>query len=103
VTAGGIPSAHTAFVAALSVAIGVRHGFGSDLFAVASVFSAIVIYDAYRLRGHVQTHAKLINRLLLKDQAVEPVSEMVGHSVPEIVMGLLIGGGVSAGASILFQ
>jgi len=48
-TAGGIPSAHTAFVTALAVSIGIRAGFSSDLFAVAAVFSAIIVYDAFRL------------------------------------------------------
>ncbi len=95
VSAGGMPSAHAAFVAALSVAIGLRNGFGSDLFAVAAVFSLIVIYDAYRLRGHVQHHAKIINRKILEPAGEQPVSEMVGHSLPEIVAGVVIGGAVS--------
>ena len=103
VTAGGAPSAHTAFVTALSVAIGMRHGFSSDLFAVAFVFSAIVIYDAFRLRGHVQKHAKIINKYVLSESGEEPVSEMVGHSVGEIVVGLIVGGGASAAVSLLLQ
>ena len=101
VTAGGIPSAHSAFVTALSVSIGIRHGFASDLFAVACVFSAIVIYDAFRLRGHVQQHAKLINRYLLAGTDAEPVSEMVGHSPGEIAAGLILGGGVAAIVALL--
>ncbi len=95
VSAGGIPSAHAAFVTALSVAIGLQNGFDSDLFAVAAVFSLIVIYDAYRLRGHVQHHAKIINRKLLGPAGEKPVSEMVGHSLPEIVAGMVLGGAVS--------
>ena len=101
VTAGGIPSAHTAFVTALAVAIGIRAGFASDLFAVAFVFSAIVIYDAFRLRGHVQRHAQIINRYVLTQNAEKPISEMVGHSIPEIVTGLAFGGGLSAVATLL--
>jgi len=96
VTAGGIPSAHSAFVTALSVAIGIRRGFDSDLFAVAFVFSAIVVYDAFRLRGHVQRHAQVINETVLRPAGREPLSEMVGHSVTEIVAGVLLGGGVSS-------
>lgn len=100
-TAGGMPSAHTAFVTALAVSVGIRAGFASDLFAVAAVFSSIVIYDAFRLRGHVQHHAKIINNYVLQGTDEEPVSEMVGHSVPEIVAGLIIGGGLSAIATLL--
>lgn len=100
VTAGGIPSAHSAFVTALTVAIGIRNGFASDVFAISFVFSAIVIYDAYRLRGHVQHHAQIINRAILAPAGEEPISEMVGHSVVEIVTGMALGGGVSALATL---
>ncbi|MEE8441821.1 MAG: divergent PAP2 family protein [Spirochaetia bacterium] len=102
-TAGGVPSAHTAFVTALAVSIGIRAGFSSDLFAVATVFAAIVVYDAFRLRGHVQDHARIINRHLLPTTDEEPVSEMVGHSIPEILAGLAFGGGLSAVATVLLS
>ncbi len=103
VSAGGIPSAHAAFVAALSVAIGVRNGFASDLFAVAAVFSAIVIYDAYRLRGHVQHHARIINERILEPTGEQPISEMVGHSLPQIIAGMVLGGGVSLFVTLLLS
>lgn len=96
VAAGGIPSAHSAFVTALAVAVGIRNGFASDVFAVAFVFASIVIYDAFRLRGHVQTHARIINRRILEPAGEEPISEMVGHSPLEIAVGVALGGGVSA-------
>ncbi len=102
-TAGGIPSAHAAFVTALAVSIGIRTGFSSDLFAVAAVFSAIVVYDAFRLRGHVQNHARIINRHILAATDEEPVSEMVGHSIPEIIAGVVFGGGLSAIATLLLR
>jgi hypothetical protein len=92
-TAGGMPSAHSAFVTALTVAVGLSRGFDSELFAVAFVFSTIVIYDAYRLRGHVEQQAEVLNRL---QDHLEParrlqLSEMVGHSVSEIVAGVVFG------------
>ncbi len=77
VTAGGFPSAHAAFVSALTASVAVRAGIGSDLFAVSFVFSAIVIYDAYRLRGHVQDHARRLNRLAdLLERASAHIEEM---------------------------
>lgn len=92
-TAGGMPSAHSAFVTALTVAVGLSRGFDSELFAVAFVFSAIVIYDAYRLRGHVEQQAEVLNRLQERIEPGErlPLSEMVGHSVSEIVAGVAFG------------
>ena len=92
-TAGGIPSAHSAFVTSLSVAVGMRSGFGSDVFAVSAVFAAIVIYDAYRLRGAVQNHAKLLNKLTRKYFPEEggPLNEMIGHTIAEITVGIVLG------------
>lgn len=101
VTAGGIPSAHAAFVTALAVSVGIRSGFASDVFALAFVFGSIVIYDAYRLRGHVERHARLLNRYVLRPAGAEPVSEMVGHSLVEIGVGMGFGGIASLGITLI--
>jgi len=95
VSAGGMPSAHSAFVTALTVSVGMWSGFGSDLFAVSVVFSLIVIYDALRLRGAVEHHARVLNTLLAKhpDVKTAALNEMVGHTLGEIVAGIIIGGG----------
>ncbi|MFW6214209.1 MAG: divergent PAP2 family protein [Spirochaetota bacterium] len=103
VTAGGIPSAHSAFVTALTVAVAIRNGVGSDLFAVSFVFSAIVVYDAYRLRGHVQRHAEVINEEIIRPKGGREMSEMVGHSLVEIVTGVLYGGLLSAVVTLLLM
>ncbi len=100
---GGMPSAHTAFVTSLAVAVGIRSGFASDIFAVSAVFSAIVIYDAFRLRGTVQQHSVLLNRLRERiDPDTPPLSEMVGHTLPEIIAGFVIGGAGAAIVSLFF-
>lgn len=95
VNAGGMPSAHTSFVTALTASIGMQSGFTSDVFAVSTVFSVIVIYDAFRLRGHVQKHAEVLNRLLKPRIDVgsgdKPLSEHVGHTLPEIGAGIVWG------------
>jgi len=100
VSAGGVPSAHAAFVTAVTTSVGIRSGVASEVFAVSFVFAAIVVYDAFRLRGHVQRHAEVINRLLGRTGETERVSEMVGHSLPEIVSGILFGGVVAALATL---
>jgi uncharacterized protein len=102
-TAGGMPSSHSAFVSALATSIGLRNGIRSELFAVAFVFAAIIIYDAYRLRGTVQTHSKIIERLqklLPKKKRIE-VELMVGHSIPEIIAGIVVGVVFSVGVYLL--
>ena len=98
VSAGGMPSAHSALVAALTVSIGLGDGFGSGLFAVACVFSLITIYDALRLRGAVQHHARLLALLGQKHPDV-PVGELnlrLGHTLPEVAAGILAGGVLAA-------
>ncbi len=95
VSAGGMPSAHSAFVTALSVSVGLWNGFTSDLFAVSCVFSLIIVYDAFRLRGTVQHHARVLKKLVsLHPEAGEgELTEMVGHTLGEIAAGILTGGG----------
>jgi len=98
VTFGGMPSAHSAFVTALTVGVGVSAGIASDLFALACVFGIIVIFDAYKLRGNVQTQAKVLNRLqgqVLPETDRVAIHEMVGHSVPEIFAGIALALAVS--------
>jgi acid phosphatase family membrane protein YuiD len=101
----GFPSAHSAFVVSLAAAIGIRRGVGSDLFAIAFVLAAIVVYDSFRLRGHVQRHAETINQLLARHATppeaesaetgavtgTSPLSEHVGHNLPEIAAGIVWG------------
>jgi len=97
-SAGGMPSAHSAFVTALSVSIGLWNGFDSELFAVACVFSAIVMYDAYRLRGTVERHARALQALLARHPEVSAggLTDMVGHTPIEIAVGIAAGGGFAA-------
>ena len=104
-SAGGMPSAHSAFVTALSVAVGMAGGFGSDLFAVSCVFSLIVIYDSFRLRGAVEKQARALNALLARHPEVGAgrLSEMVGHSPAEIAVGIAAGGGLAALVSLLLR
>ncbi|MFW5827249.1 MAG: divergent PAP2 family protein [Alkalispirochaeta sp.] len=101
VNAAGMPSAHTAFVTALAASIGLQRGVSSDIFAVAFVFAAIVIYDSFRLRGHVQRHAEALNRLLAPRRELpgssysrrdpQELSEHVGHTGMEVVAGIIWG------------
>ena len=106
VTFGGMPSAHSAFVTALAVCIGVFDGFVSDLFALATVFGTIVIFDAYKLRGNVQKQALVLNRLQVKalpeDQKVE-INEMVGHTLPEIAAGIVLATAIAAPLALLWR
>ncbi|NNM67780.1 MAG: divergent PAP2 family protein [Spirochaetales bacterium] len=106
VTFGGMPSAHSAFVTALATAIAVYAGLGSDLFGLSAVFGAIVIFDAYKLRGNVEKQAKILNRvqaqvLLPQDRLV--INEHVGHTFPEIVAGIVFALVLALPAALLWK
>ena len=100
-----MPSSHSAFVTALCVSVGLRNGFNSEIFAVAFVFAAIIVYDAYRLRGTVQHHSHILRRLIrtLPENEREEVELMVGHTVPEILVGVAVGGGFAVGVFYLLK
>jgi uncharacterized protein len=105
VTAGGMPSSHSAFVTSLTVSIALYSGVQSELFAISFVFAAIIIYDAFRLRGTVQTHSLLIKKLFqdLEKDPGRKIPEMVGHSIPEIVVGIITGSVFAVGVFFLIS
>jgi len=88
-----MPSSHSAFVTALTTSVALRNGLGSELFAICFVFSAIIVYDAYRLRGTVQIHSQILQGLKKHVPGMEDkeIPQMVGHSIPEIVAGIITG------------
>lgn len=99
--AGGMPSAHSATVCAMVVATGRYCGVNSTMFALATLFSIIVMYDAMGVRYETGEQAKIINRLFSEwiDQESEVFSflgdkklkEMVGHTPIEVVSGAALG------------
>lgn len=62
--AGGMPSAHSATVCALTVSVSRVAGVASTEFAIAVLFAAVVMYDAMGVRRAAGEHAKVINALL---------------------------------------
>ena len=105
VSAGGMPSAHSAFVTALSASVGLWNGFSSEVFAVSCVFSIIIVYDAWRLRGAVEHHARVLTMLAEShpDLTPGPINVHLGHSPAEILAGIAAGGGFSALAYLVLR
>lgn len=60
---GGMPSGHSALVASLATGIGIKYGPLHDLFVLALVFAAIVIYDAMNIRYQSGLHAHALNTI----------------------------------------
>jgi len=64
VGSGGMPSSHSSLVMGLSTAVGLKHGWGSDLYVISLIFSLIVMYDASGVRRAVGKQASLLNRMI---------------------------------------
>ncbi len=91
---GGMPSSHTACLTAATLMIGLMQGFFSPLFALAVCVDAIVIYDALNVRFAVGEQGKVINALAAKrgrKNSKQAVKVIEGHTVPEVIVGLLLG------------
>lgn len=96
VETGGMPSAHSAAVAALSTAIGMQEGFNSALFAATLYFSLIVMYDAAGLRRAAGRQAAVLNRLIDRhfqqpERDTQRLMELLGHTPLEVLAGALVG------------
>ncbi len=98
VETGGMPSSHSASVAALSTAVGLWHGFYTALFAVTLYFSLIVMYDAAGLRRAAGRQAMVLNRLIDRhfqhpEQETQRLMELLGHTPFEVFIGAALGVG----------
>lgn len=84
---GGMPSTHSAFVTSLLIIVERKAGVHSLEFAMAFVFAAVVWFDAVSLRREVGLQAEMLNRL----QQWQHFTERVGHSIKEVLAGILFG------------
>src|SRR5215218_1865217 len=96
VTAGGMPSSHSAVVVALATRVGIDTGLSSVPFALASVFAAVVMYDAAGVRRAVSLQARVLNRMLTEMIEAQQINEqrlreLIGHTPFEVFVGGLLG------------
>ena len=61
---GGMPSAHSATVTSLAVAIGINYGLDSGIFALAAIFAIVVMHDAMGVRLETGKQATLLNDIM---------------------------------------
>jgi acid phosphatase family membrane protein YuiD len=93
---GGMPSSHSALVAATAHAIGLQEGFDSPLFALAVVVAVVVIYDATGIRRQAGRHAEIINTMINELALGHPLKgeqlrEVLGHTPLQVLAGTLLG------------
>ncbi len=93
-----MPSGHTSVVVGITTIIAFREGISSPLFAIAFVFSLIVIVDAIGLRNYLGLHGKTINVLIkdldeddFLDNNYPKQLERIGHTPIQVLVGAIIG------------
>jgi len=100
---GGMPSSHAALVSALAVGIGCTQGWNSPIFAIATVFAVIVMYDTMGIRRAAGKQAKLLNQIVFEvfdeNRAGEfdPLKELLGHTPLQVIAGAILGASLMLG------
>ena len=93
---GGMPSSHAAIVMGLTTAVGKYAGVSSAAFAIALIFSFVVMYDAAGLRRAAGRQAAILNRLVedlvhMRGIQEQRLRELLGHTPLEVVVGAILG------------
>ena len=99
---GGMPSSHTAGVAALCVSVGLQESFNSTVFAVTLALGLIVAYDAANVRYYAGKNIKLTKQIIkdlreeneiILDEPIyeEPIKEVLGPKWSEVIGGAILG------------
>lgn len=93
---GGMPSAHSAFAVSAATSAGLADGWTSPLFAVAAVFSLIIMRDAVTFRNFIGQQGARLNRLVeelpaAKAEGLPHLREQMGHSPAQVLVGAVFG------------
>jgi acid phosphatase family membrane protein YuiD len=91
-----MPSSHAAIVMGMTTAVGKYAGVTSAAFAIALIFSFVVMYDAAGLRRAAGRQAAILNRLVedlvhMRGMQEQRLRELLGHTPVEVLMGALLG------------
>jgi uncharacterized protein len=108
VESGGMPSSHSALVAALATSVGQTLGWASPEFAIAVVFAFIVMYDAAGVRQAAGKQARVLNQIIDEffqgeHQFTEDrLKELLGHTPVQVIVGSILGIAISWAAELAY-
>lgn len=105
---GGMPSSHTSGVCALTAALGLTNGFGSNIFVLSLVITLIVMNDAMNVRLETGKQAELLNEwsIIFEEMFSEETftrkhfKTMVGHTSLQVFWGMVLG--IAIGVATFF-
>jgi len=93
---GGMPSSHAAGATALATTCGLKLGFDSPIFALATVFAMVTMFDAQGVRRETGQQAEILNKILEdiywkgKVESTR-LKELIGHTPIQVLIGAIIG------------
>ena len=96
-SSGGMPRSHSALVCACASSTGMSCGWSSPVFAVATIFSFVVMYDAANVRHAAGEQAKILNYIMehwtqfRPEFFVDDLKELLGHTPLQVFFGALLG------------
>ena len=96
VSAGGMPSSHSALVCALATSVALEDGLGSTAFAICVALAMVVMYDAAGVRRAASQQARILNQIIDELFQGHPISEeklkeLLGHTRFQVIVGALMG------------
>jgi hypothetical protein len=96
VSAGGMPSSHSALVCALATSAALEEGLGSAAFAICVALAMVVMYDAAGVRRAASQQARILNQImdeLFQGRPIneERLKELLGHTRFQVIVGALMG------------
>lgn len=101
VESGGMPSSHTAFMVALTTAIGLGEGFESVAFAICVAITAIIIYDSMGVRKTTGDQTIAIEKIAKAQKIQIAIHGSNGHTPLQVIVGFAIGVAVGFGVNYL--
>lgn len=101
---GGMPSGHAATVTSLTVTCALHLGTDSAGFAIALILAIITCHDAMGVRQEAGKHAYLLHEIIhsFDDIVKENIPEVklklfVGHTLVQVLAGILLGIAIALG------
>jgi len=95
---GGMPSSHSAVVAALTTSVALTYGLGSVAFGISAILALVVMSDAAGVRQSVGQQAVALNRIIRELRLRRPLTELerdlrefIGHTLFQVIVGGLLG------------
>ena len=93
---GGMPSSHAAGSAAMATTCGLEQGFHSPIFAMATIFALVVMFDAQSSRRSTGQQAEVLNQMMddmyWKGRIESKrLKEFIGHTPIQVITGAILG------------